>query len=160
MSQYALVQDDKVVDIVDLTDDQVPQYGLRYEALIDLSTYANNPQVGWVFNGLIVQPPPSADPVTQVAENILKPAIAFGQGLIIKFASENITMGITSSGKTLGVFQALQGVAALLQAGSLYAAITAINAVTIDGSLAPYLTTDRITTYRNYIQTYLGIPLT
>lgn len=80
----------------------------------------------------------------------------FGQSLITQFATENAIAGYTTV-QLADTLAACSGVMAALNAGALNVAILAINALTPDDVV---ITTSRITQYRNYIQAYLGVPLT
>jgi len=56
----ALVQDDTVQSVQNLTDDQISAIGNQYEAIIDVSdptVYPTTPVAGWVFNGVTLVPP-------------------------------------------------------------------------------------------------------
>ena len=108
--------------------------------------------------------PPVSTP-SQSIQLAIQAAISFGNNLVVQYAAANVLSGITQSGQTIAVATYLQPLAYLLNAGSLYAAISTINTMIADTSsnkanLAPFVTNNILYTYLNIIQSYLGIPLT
>lgn len=93
-------------------------------------------------------------------ENVIKNAVQFGQNLIIKFATENVLLGITQAGKTREVAMYLSSVQILLNGGSLYGALDEVDALINAGiptELSPYVTEQRLLQYKDIIENYLGI---
>lgn len=104
-----------------------------------------------------------ATPQTVIIEDIILKAQAFGRGLIVQVARENIMMGITQYGKTRAVADYCEKVQGYLMNGSLYAAIEQLDAMIADtnkSSLAPFITNQRLTSCKNQIQDYVGMPRT
>jgi hypothetical protein len=99
----------------------------------------------------------AAKTVNYVQEQILKPAIAFGQQLIQTFSAENIAMGITQRGMTAQVISATAEVISALQSGSLYDAIAKTKAIPADKKDSIFVTDERLLTFINKIEDYLGI---
>ena len=98
----------------------------------------------------------SAQEVKKIVEN----AVAFGQNLIIEFATENVLMGITQAGKTKVVADYLQNVMRYAQSGSLYEVINEVNYLineTVPENLSPFVTEVRLNSFKSKIETYLGI---
>lgn len=98
-------------------------------------------------------------PVTseeQVRE-IIQNSIIFGNDLMIQFATENVLMGITQAGKTKLIADTLKDVAYYLSTGSLYEVLSAIDEVVVTEAMAPFITTERLATFKSKIETYLGI---
>lgn len=106
-----------------------------------------------------------APTINQIVEQKIADAQAFGMQVLIDFATENVLMGITQAGQTIPVNLYLHRLGHYIGTGSLYAAIDEMNTIIADTttaktSLYPFVSDARITTYKNRIQTYLGVPLT
>lgn len=83
----------------------------------------------------------------------------FGNEIIVKAAVENVAMGITQAGKTKDVADLFANLQYYLTTGSLYAGIAEINrilALGLDPSLAPFVTEERLISYRTQIENYLS----
>jgi len=103
------------------------------------------------------------NPISSIVDKSISRAQLFGDTLIQQFAVENVLLGITQAGKTRAVSDYLVKLLTYLETGSLYAAIEQIDALINDGldsNLSPFVTADRMTSYKNQIQDYLGIPRT
>ncbi len=94
-----------------------------------------------------------------IRTNILTPAIAKGQELIVTFAAENIALGITQAGMTTQVRTVTADVVSALSTGSLYDAITAARAIPPASYDATFVTEARLLSFINKIEVYLGIPV-
>lgn len=86
-------------------------------------------------------------------------ATGFGQRLMVKFAAENVLLGITQDGKTGEVLDKMAPVMAAMQSGSLYEAIARAKAIPQNQYDVKYVTHDRLYSFINEIETYLGIQL-
>ena len=53
----ALVRNNLVVDITDLSSSQIEAVGSIYSVVVDVSTYSPQPQIGWSFDGSQFLPP-------------------------------------------------------------------------------------------------------
>lgn len=95
----------------------------------------------------------------QAVVNAVRGAMSFGNKLMTEFIVENVKMGITQDGMTEIVLDAMSGVMNALQAGSLYLAIDRIKAIPVESKDAKYITDERLLTYVNKIEEYLGFPL-
>ena len=100
----------------------------------------------------------AADQLVQVQIAIAR-ATAFGQGLMNKFAAQNVQLGITQDGKTGEVLDKMGPIITALQSGSLYEAITRAKEITPDMYDSKYVTHDRIYAFINEIEAYLGLQL-
>lgn len=114
-----------------------------YDALVDSLSVANQ-------NSMLI---------ANITNGILTPAIAKGQELIVWFAAENISLGITQTGMTGAVRSATADVVNALSTGSLYDAIIAAKAISPDSYDATFITAARLLFFVNKIETYLNIPL-
>ena len=88
---------------------------------------------------------------------VVRKAQAFGQGLMTKFAAENVMLGITQDGKTGEVLDKMTGVVNAMQSGSLYEAIARAKAIPQSEYDSKYVTNARLYSFINEIERYLGI---
>jgi len=100
---------------------------------------------------------PTVDP-NAVFIDIVNKAKVFAEGVIITAAAENIRLGITQAGKTKLIADTLKDLVYYLQSGSLYEAMTAIDAVVVTPEMAPFITAERLLIFKNKIRAYLGLP--
>lgn len=96
--------------------------------------------------------------IASIMTGVLTPAIAKGQELIVTFAAENISLGITQAGMTTQVRTVTADVVSALSTGSLYDAITAARAIPQASYDSTFVTAARLLTFINKIEDYLGIP--
>lgn len=99
-----------------------------------------------------------ADAMTAVYAAIGR-ATAFGQQLMVKFTAENVILGITQDGKTGEVLTKMAPVIAAMQSGSLYEAIERAKAIPASSYDSKYITHDRLYSFINEIEAYLGVQL-
>lgn len=93
-------------------------------------------------------------------EDIVKNAMAFFNNISVKYAAENIAMGITAAGKTKDVADYLKEVIRYGQTGSLYEVINEIDALvaaTVPGNLSPFVTETRLEEFKAKVEAYLGV---
>jgi hypothetical protein len=90
--------------------------------------------------------------------SLINNAKMFANEIITTAIAENIAMGITQAGKTKLILDTLKDVYYYLQAGSLYEVLTAVDAITVTQEMSPFITTARLTTFKNKIRVYLGLP--
>ena len=89
-------------------------------------------------------------------EYLIADAVSFGQRLLVKFAAENVLMGITQLGMTSAVRHALSDVVQCLQTGSLYDAMASVRAIPAENKDATFVTDARLLAFINSIEQYLG----
>lgn len=90
---------------------------------------------------------------------IVKDGINFGNDLIIAFAAENVSMGITQAGKTKAVADYLVDVTRYAQTGALYEVINEVDRLSTAGlppELAPFITQTRLDAFKQKILDYLS----
>lgn len=111
----------------------------------------------------IYQPPQpnQIDLVTNAVTNAMK----FCSNLIKQFASENQIMGIAASGLSAQLVLYLHDCIHALLLGNVFEVIALLDSYIQDTSdakaaLYPFITNTRLESYKNQVQTYLGIPLT
>jgi len=125
-----------------------------------------------VKNGIIAihtnEPKTSFDPVVAahsssivtVYEGVVRGAMDFFSTMMVHFAAENVTMGITQAGKTKEAADYLSVVMRYGQSGSLYAVMNEIDTLVSNGvpaSLSPFVTSARLTDFKSEVAGYLGL---
>lgn len=109
------------------------------------------------YNAWYASTIPAPNPLnTYIA--IVSKAKEFANEIMNIAAAENILMGITQVGKTKLIADTLRDVTYYLQSGSLYEAMTSIDAVVITAEMAPFITSSRLLEFKNKIRVYLGLP--
>jgi hypothetical protein len=91
--------------------------------------------------------------------NVIMPARVFGQSLVDDFTTENVMLGITASGKTGLIGDALRDVNFWIDTGSLYEVLKVVGGLkaNLDPAWAPFITYDRLTAFEDKIKLYLKI---
>lgn len=102
-------------------------------------------QVQLILNSY-AQPPPSAQQITQ---GKIQNAINGFNSIMLQYVAQNVLGGITQMGKTELIADALADVQRYGQSGSLYAAISALQAVQLTPQMAPFLTPDIVASLVN-----------
>lgn len=90
---------------------------------------------------------------------IIKAAIEFGGETMAEFAAENVLMGITQAGKTKSVTDYCTDIIKYISTGSLYEVMNEIDSLIeqgIPGDLAPFITEERLLSFRQKVVDYLG----
>jgi len=95
-------------------------------------------------------------------ESVIEKATLFGNKLIEEASNRNIQLGITQAGKTEAVMNFCHKLIHCLLVGSLYAALSELDALIADTSqtktdLAPFITNDILNDFKNKILKYLGL---
>lgn len=115
----------------------------------------------WRALTLVVYNTPTAEEQTAYLAGILNDARQYGNALIAQFALENVAQGITAAQKTRAVADYCYKILYYLSTGSLYAAVEELEeriaSNDMPAELAPFITTERLTTYLNKLKTYLHI---
>lgn len=86
-------------------------------------------------------------------------AMAFFDEIMVEFAAENITQGITYYNKTKDVSDYLASVMRYGQSGSLYEVINEIDALMVAGlpvNLEPFVTQAKLDSFKLKVQSYLN----
>lgn len=100
--------------------------------------------------------PPPPDPV-KLTEGAVAAAVAFGQQMLVRFAAENVRLGITQAGKTRQVRETLGDVVLCLLTGSLYDAMALVRAVPAEKKDDVFITDARLLSFINEIEAFLGM---
>lgn len=100
---------------------------------------------------------PAPDP-DAVYVQMVKNAKIFTESLINSSAANNIRFGITQTGKTKLIGDAVKDTLYYLQSGSLYAAMDAMDEIVITQEMAPFITAEVLLMFKNKIRAYLGLP--
>lgn len=147
--QYAQIKDDVVVNVViadekkDIFADN-PDY-VRIDDLESPPMIGHERQKDGSFSA------PKVDSLALVKERI-QSAMAFGEQMIVQVAAENVLLGVTID-QVNKVLAKTANVAAALRSGSLYTALSLIQALPPD----EVLTQERINSYAKMIKDYLGM---
>lgn len=132
----------------------------------DLSAVSGVAQKYWkVVDGAVVEMSTQEKQAVDAAmtqayiESVISKAIAFGNGLITKYAAENVMLGITQAGMTSTVRSRMTDVISAIQTGSLYDVIHEIKTFPEENKDAVFITNARLLLFCNKIEAYLGITL-
>lgn len=160
MTRYAFVNNNVIEKIEDTSEDLIIPQTSKYQIIADLTSHANNPQVGWRFVGNKFEPSEQTlnDSIERIKVLVLKPAKQFALEIEENFVAENIAMGITQAGKTDLVTERLSEVLKHVRNASLYSALAAIQNVVVDESVHPFITAPRMLAFANKIKKFLNIP--
>jgi hypothetical protein len=93
---------------------------------------------------------------TEIVTDKINRSIIFGLKLIQEFATENVLLGITQYGMTNLVRKRSAEVLSALSCGSLYDAITEINAIPAEHKDARFITDERMNVFKNKIMAFLA----
>lgn len=91
---------------------------------------------------------------------IVNNAIKFFQELMVEYAAENVSMGITQAGKTKEVADYLATVMRYGQSGSLYEVVNEVDVLIAEpppASIDPFVTVSRLQVLKAKVESYLGI---
>lgn len=98
-------------------------------------------------------------PLNGITSYLRDNVAVFCSQLLLEFAAENMSMGITQAGKTRAVSLYLRDVQYYISTYSLYVAVEEIDGLINEGipaDLAPFVTTARMIEFKNKILAYLG----
>ena len=171
---YAQITNNTIMNTIELNDSSIlylfnkDPNGNPYDSIVQIDNLNPQPGIGWTFDNVNWNPPFSSPQTLTTVEQytaLIQNAIVFGQTLTVQFATQNVMAGITQAGKTQAVLAYSSNLYTYLSTGSLYVAISEIEAMIADTtstktSLAPFITNDILYAYLNQIQGYLGLPLT
>lgn len=131
MRKYALLKNNTVVSVQDVTDEEYPTLAQENQQLVDVEDMSPLPQIGWVLSGNKLTPPAEAHTVEMLVQRI-RAARLFGTSLVgemvDKIGAKNILMGKTEA-EIILVVASLAGIRALLEGGALVTARSAIQAI-------------------------------
>ena len=108
-------------------------------------------------DGYEVYTPPLSDPLLPY-KTIIENAIEYFNEVMVEFAAENITLGITVAGKTKDVADYLQNILRYGQSGSLYEVIAEVDVLKLAGipaNLSPFVTDARLDAFKQKFVDYL-----
>lgn len=91
------------------------------------------------------------DPTFARCQQVMHNAINAWQTLVVIVAAENLALGITQSGKTKLIADALFPVMMYGSCGSLWEAYNALNQVKVTPEMAPYVTAARLEWMKNQL---------
>lgn len=123
-------------------------FAIGFDFCIRIDNLTPIPGINWNYNGTTFStptPPISNLTQQQIVENKIAKAIDGFTELMIEYAAQNVLLGITQAGKTELISDTLLPVMQYGESGSLYAAISALQAVQLTDDMAPFLTAAVIT---------------
>jgi len=108
--------------------------------------------------GYEVYTPPLEDPLSPY-KDLINDAISYFKSIQVEFAAENITLGISQSGKTKDVSDYLKNVLRYGQTGSLYEVISEIDLLIQSDppeDLEPFITVDRLNVFKAKVSEFFN----
>lgn len=128
MTNYALLKDNVVTAVLELTDEEVVEHS-RNCMIIDLTDYSLSPAVGWLLEGNRVVPPPAIITGSQADSFQQNQQRLFGEKLANKatdwFGARNLKLGREGTPVDVAALSgALLNAKLLLQGGALKTART------------------------------------
>lgn len=135
MRKHALLKNNTVVEIRDLTEEDYTALAKSYQLIIDIEDMFNRPSVGWILDGNTMRANNNfATPDDAVAEQ-QKRQREFGQKLSpilvdmmgarnLKLAAEGVTVNVSSLLSSLNSIKALIETGALKTARGVLASVT------------------------------------
>jgi len=108
--------------------------------------------------GYEVYVPPLEDPLSPY-KDLINDAISYFKSIQVEFAAENITLGISQSGKTKDVSDYLKNVLRYGQTGSLYEVISEIDLLIQSDppeDLEPFITVDRLNVFKAKVSEFFN----
>lgn len=165
---HACITGGKVVNVLvaDQSFIDAGHIASQYDSFVDITNLTPMPGVGWSYDGANftdTRPVPPAPTLTQIVDAKLAAATTFGVNLMDAFKNQNVQLGVTQANMTKTIADATHNLYHYLVTGSLYAAITECDNLSNNillGTWSPFITAPILTTYKNQIQTFLGVPLT
>jgi hypothetical protein len=150
-----------ILQVMTLIQEEYPTYNtathdISKKEVIDIVT--NVVTRGWTVTPKDVITP-VISPFDNVKYNIIIPARTFGQSLIDDFSTENVLLGITQSGKTGIIGDALRDINFWITTGSLFEVLKVIAELklNLNTEWEPFITLERLTMVENKIKLYLNI---
>lgn len=149
---YAQIKNHVICNCIVINDiESLEIFSEGYDHLIRIDQLNPRPSIGWSYDGL------GFSPISYVANEAIKSkimdAITFGQSIIIEFAAENVMLKLTTP-QILTILSKFSSIKSMLETGSLYTSLVAIQSIKPDPILMPQV---RIDKYANKIKSYLGI---
>lgn len=139
MRLYALIKNNKVVEIKNLEDDEYTVEIKKNDSIVDIEDMSPQPQIGWILSGNTLIAPNAVSMEILLREKI-KQAREFGQNLIYessdRIGAKNILFGKTEA-QIVAIVAQLDPIKKLLETGALNTARTQLNALKL--SLPPEL---------------------
>lgn len=148
---YALLKDNIVMDVRDLTDDELLYENARYQQIVDVTNSNPIPAVGWIFNGVIFNPPSghSGSPIMTITRLAFRNRFTMAEKVALYVASQ------TPQGLPLKVY--LDDMAAATFVDLLRAdTILGINTLVSLGLLTPSRANEILTTVPVAHEIYKG----
>lgn len=149
---YAQIKDRTVLNCIVIENiESLELFSEGYDYLVRIDQLDPRPSIGWSYDGV------NFSPISYLATQSVKlkilDAMAFGESIILEVAAENVLLKFTTP-QVLAMLTKFANIKAMLETGSLYTALLAMQAIKPDPVLMPQ---SRVDKYSNKIKTYLGI---
>lgn len=162
--KYAIVNDYQVVEVSELSDEQIQGRAVSAQAVICIDGLSPLPSIGWTLSGNKLLPPVFGSQVDYVMTVIYDPVKQFAEGLSRQFIAENISWGVTQLGKTRAVGDFMEPIEKWWKRYSMFEVIQELEVAkgrlqadpALAASLAPFVTATRLDEYKLKILKYLG----
>jgi len=145
MALHACLINTTVAEIIDVsTEEQYQELSKDYSTLIDISDLVIQPQIGWVLNGIVLEPGPDQ----QVSvEEMVKSKVKFFQkeapNLLVELYTQNTLYGITTQ-QSDQMFDEYQDVLIRIREGAWPTAIYRLSQKTPSGFVTQQMIDDWI----------------
>lgn len=154
---YAQIKNGSVKNIILLDNPLLETIFLEgFDYLVRIDNLNIIPSKDWNYDGNNFSPIDPGLPMQQAVEIKVQHAIEGFSKLSVRYAAENVLLGITQYGKTKLIADTLADVMRYGQSGSLYQVISALQSITPTNEMAPFLTQDKIDAIIVDIQVLLG----
>lgn len=150
---YAQIKNRIVVNTITLeeNEDTAPHevgfsFFKRIDNVVDDQGYKKAVGRDWLYDDPDTWTPPTtlAPNYQLIAEDKVQKAMDGFEKLLKSYAAANMLAGITQLGKTKLIADTFADVMRYGQSGSLYQAISALQAIVITNEMAPFLTADKV----------------
>lgn len=83
----ALIQNNLVCGVCDLTDDQIQLLGIHFETIVDITNLTPQPQIGWAFDGVNIS---GTSPTMMITKLAMRQRFTTGEMIgIMTFVTAN-----------------------------------------------------------------------
>jgi hypothetical protein len=135
MRQYALIKDDVITSIENLSNDDYSRRITSYQTIIDIEDMTNKPSTGWILCGNKFKPNNNFATIQDQVYDQQQRQRVFGESLspvlVDMMGARNLKLSLDGTVVNVAsLLNSLNAVKALLETGALKTARTVINSVT------------------------------
>jgi len=128
-NMYALIRNNNVLQIVELSEEQYVVMIKNYDSIVDVSNMSPAPEVGWVLRGNQLQPQTLAERALSQQNHQRQFGEQLSKELVDLVGARNLELSFSGNTPNVsGMLTALGGVLSLMQTGALKTARTIIAA--------------------------------